>query len=335
MVKIKPSQIKSCMKVVMQCIKLSRSIPFSSTSNFMSDRLDKDFLINLGLKLGLDSLKLFVNNWQDFFYIGDLKKLLEGMKSHVEGKLTVPREVVQLIMQYFCSNDMHGEDSCDLLQFFVSGDANYNRAVKKIIKNSKSYIPSALLCLAKQEHERNVSVKGDVNFSSSIFEIIQCAFSSMDIRKLPISATDSLQPYLSWLFQHYVEAPPKDVAKSAQFATTIQMLETHCECHPEILLRFLQTVEKSPSLLKQSSSLTTKLVVAYQHHFLQRFDCCGHASYGSVINDMVKARLQCKQYAKNGDNQFDILVIEKIKLAHSGKKKLLRMINDEFSKKKL
>lgn len=334
MVKIKPSQIKSCMKVMMQCLKLSHSQP--SMSNSTSDHHNKDYLINRSLKLGLDSLKLFVNHWQDFFDINDLKKLLEGIKSHMEVKLTVSRVVVKLIMQYFCSNDRDSEDSWDLLQFFVSGDENYNRAITKIIKHSRSYQPLALLSLAKQEHERNVNVKGNMNFSSSIFKIIQCAFISMDIHKLSICSRDSLQPYLNWLYHQYIEAPPKDVAKSAQFTMIIQLLEMiHCEHYTEILLRFIQTIEKSPSLLEQSSSVTTKSVVAYQHQFLQCFDHCCHTSYGRAINLMLEARLKCKQYAKNGDNQYDILVIERIKLAHFGKKKLLRIMNDEFSKRKL
>lgn len=59
---------------------------------------------------------------------------------------------------------------------------------------------------------------------------------------------------------------------------------------------------------------------------------CGHGAYANVISEMQRARLYCKQYSKDGDKKFDAEVVTSIKDSHTGKKKLMRMLDSEFGR---
>ena len=52
-------------------------------------------------KLGISSLRLFISRWQDFFECRNLKELLIVLKPQITEAKAIPREVTQLVMQYY------------------------------------------------------------------------------------------------------------------------------------------------------------------------------------------------------------------------------------------
>ena len=54
-------------------------------------------------KLGIPSLRLFISRWQNFFECRNLKELLMVLKPQITDCKIVPREVTQLVMQYYAA----------------------------------------------------------------------------------------------------------------------------------------------------------------------------------------------------------------------------------------
>ncbi|CAH1775238.1 unnamed protein product [Owenia fusiformis] len=327
--------IESCLKVVVHCVKLSRGngIVF----NFLLDQRDKDFILTLAKKVGISCLKLFVSDWREFFSNYEIKRLLMHLKETILECKSLPKEVVTLIMHYYESVEQHEEHACDLLSFFKPNDSNYTKAVMKILANANRYPPNALFQLAKMQHDAK-KVKSEI-MDKNTMDIVELALKQLEKSYNGYEASQTVLNHIDWMYKLCTSGAlgqPKEISKSEQFTKMVSTLSETCSKHPEIILRVLQHLEKCPDLLKKCSSLGNTLIDAYRNSFEHQFQDCGHGSYGSVITEMVKARLHCKQYAKNGgDTKFDDVVVEHVKFVHSGKKKLQRMIDEEFGRKRL
>ncbi len=305
---------------------------------------DFSFLLTLVARLGLGSLRLFGTEWYTYLKCADAKRIIEVLSPDISSARTVPKEVVALIMQYFGANQQHGESACDLLKHFKPADANYKAAVNKICENAMYYSANALFEIARYEVKVAPSpppakkgrgsgaaaVVSKETMNKDAFAVIEKAIENLTRTSAP-NITSVTYAHLDWVCDLCNNTPvSKEVPKGYFFSEFIKLLQKHAKCHPGVLMRILQYVEKMPALLKVANVLGDTLVESYQAHFTQRLRECGHAAYSSVINEMHRARLQCRQYTKNGDSKFDIEVVKHVRSCHNGKKKLLKMLDQEF-----
>ena len=169
---------------------------------------------------------------------------------------------------------------------------------------------------------------GEEAMSNEVFQIIEHALINLRMTT-PTNVTSDTYIHLDWLCSKCT------VGNSSRtyLSRTIGMLQEHCGTHPGILLHVLQTLDKTPTQAKAARVLGDTLVGSYTQHFIERLHECSHSAYGNVINEMRCAQLHCKQYVQGGDELFEERVISKVRDVHSGKKKLLRMLDGEFGQK--
>lgn len=139
-----------------------------------------------------------------------------------------------------------------------------------------------------------------------------------------------LYEQLDWLFKVCTTGPIKDIHKSPHFQKMITMITKHAASAPDVLLRILQNVEKTPSLLKHVESISQALVGSYLEYFSNKLFSCSHSAYNNVINEMLRAKLDCKHFLKDGEAQFDERVVSSIRSLHRNRKKFIRMLDAEF-----
>ncbi len=71
-----------------------------------------------------------------------------------------------------CSNEgSHSDGACSMLEFFTPGDANYKKAVKIIMANSKNYSINSLFELAKLLSNNSPKAAKGGSMSAETFEV--------------------------------------------------------------------------------------------------------------------------------------------------------------------
>ena len=231
---------------------------------------------------------------------------------------------------------LHTDSACQLLSFFKPNDVNFKQASSKILENFRNFTVNTLFELAKLEMSNSPAKKtksGEEMLTEDMYKIIEKALANL---KNTLSSGINAETYnhLEWLCVKCSVGPAKEVtSKSSYLARIISLLKEHSGRHPGVILHVLQLLEKTPTLFKLASALGEALVNAYSQHFIDRFHDCSHAAYGNVINEMRCAQLHCKQYVKGGDTLFEGRVVIRVREAHSGKKKLLRMLDVMFGPK--
>ena len=289
------------------------------------ESVDREFVFSLARKLGVPSLSIFSECWQNIFSCKDLQELVLFMEPKVGEQRALPAEVTTIIMEYYDAKRFHEDDACTLMtRFFKPGDDNYQTAVRKILDNWDNYHAGALFHLAQLQQQQRRRRK-DV-MDQEVFAVVQKAFEKISL----VSA--KILEYVEWVFIACTCSNRKDPSKSLFYGKMVACVCQHARSHPEVILKVLQSMEPHPALMKHSSAidLGAALIGSYKEHFLCRFRDCGHAAYTTVIGEMHRARLECKHYIKNGDIDFDAEVVEFIRRMHSTKKKLMKMLDQDF-----
>jgi len=289
---------------------------------------EHEFIFNLARKLGVSSLRIFSDCWQQFLSCQDLQQLIvtvapDGRDKDVEA--TLAPELVKIIGQFYVAQLRHDEDSCLLLtKYFKSSDEQYAGIVETIRQNAKFYHAGALFHLAQLQASNRQCCRNIMD--TDVFEIITKAFENLSAQP-----SQKVLDYIDWVFSTCT-SNKRSPAKSPFYMKLINMISKHSRAHPEMLLRVLQHMETHGSLMKHSTAaeLGSSLVTGYCEHFLGRVRDCGHAAYATVIAEMQRARLECRHYVTNGETMFDSEVIGAIRKVHSTKKKLMKLLSDNF-----
>lgn len=295
-----------------------------NTDNKRVESVDREFVFSLARKLGISSLGIFSETWQNIFSCKDLQELVLFLEPKDGERHDLPDVVTKVIMEFYEAKRFHEDDACLLLtRFFQPADASYRQAVEKILDNSENYHAGALFNLAQLQLQQKQRRK-DV-MDHEVFAIVVKAFERIT------GITPKLLEYVDWVFCACTRNR-NDPSRSPFYSRMIQCICQYAKSHPEVILKVLQNMEQHPTLIKHSSAvdLGNSLIGAYKEHFLCRFRDCGHAAYMTVIGEMQRARLECKHYIKNGDIDFDSEVVEFIRRMHNTKKKLMKMLDQEF-----
>jgi len=305
-----------------------------SGANIMSidrqmDAVEREFIFSLACKLGFSSLSVFSDSWQCFLSCQDLQQLVvmvaDNDKVDELTSAAPPPQLMKIIMEFYESRLFHDEESCLLLTKYVKpSDGEYARIVEMIVQNAEHYDTGALFHLA-QLQAANRRGRKDV-MDSSIFTIITKAFEN-----LKGTPSVKLLEYIGWVFS-MCTSNRREPAKSPFYTKLMTLVCKHSGAHTDVLLRILQRIESHGSLVKHSTAteLGLALVARYREHFLSRFRDCGHAAYAAIISEMIRARLECRHYVKNGEVMFDTEVIEVIRRSHQTKKKLMKLLSADF-----
>ena len=302
-----------------------------STENRLSDR---QFVFQLARQMGTSSLKLFAGQWEEVFSVDDMQELVMMFAAQIRDYKTMPRNVVAIITQFYDCKMPHNESACDLLSLFTLGDVNYSSAVGKIRTNLHNFHPNAIFELAKQQQALNVAGSDDesgVLMDEGTFSLVEHALENIQVS--PETTNAKTREYIRWTYRCCGGGgsnKPKDIAKSALFTRMIRMLCGNACYSPDMLLVMLECLDKVPGMTRHIVALGSTLLSAYLHYFDRRFSECSHATYANVIGEMQRARLQCRQYVKDGDTQFGDTVVAAVRTSHAGKKKLQKMLEKEF-----
>ncbi|KAK3585014.1 hypothetical protein CHS0354_024928 [Potamilus streckersoni] len=328
-----------CTRILLHCIRqYNKDQSWRQFSLLTSSILD--FLLLLSRDLNIKFLKLVLPHWADlsrFFSGTKLKVLTEKMKEHFT-KSAIPRDLIQMLFKYFESNCMHDEESCELLTFFEAGDESYMGALQKISANAANYTARALLFVAQLENGRleGVSTTPDV-FSKEVHCLILRALQRLEIEKKGKTSrlewsisNSSVNSYLKWVFSCLSKKPESDILKGEQFSEiTDQMVKTFPD-DPEIYLSFFRSIDSCKALLnKAKEKLGSALLETYKNHFTNVLSYSNHSAYPGILREMNQAYQNCKQFVENGELSF-IGVLRHIRDCNRGKKKLLRMMEQDF-----
>jgi len=291
------------------------------------DTCGLEFIFRLARRLGIFSLRIFMDNWQQFLTCEQLQQLIvlvapTDQDDGVTSPLTP--ELVKIIQAFYSSRLFHNEDSCLLLtKYLKPSDDLYGTVVATILENAEHYNTEALFHLAQLQAANRQRCK-DV-MDADVFAIVTKAFDNIS----QASSSEKMLGYIDWLFKMCTSNRRRSL--SPFYA---QMISLMCGSgtDQQILLHVLQRMESQKSLMLHSSSaeLGVALVHRYREHFRKRFGECGHTAYSSVISEMHRARRECRQFVKNGEPMFDSEVVDVVRTSHSTKKKLMKLLSVDF-----
>jgi len=299
-----------------------------NSSDRQAESVEREFIFNLTRRLGILSLAIFSQGWQSIFSCKELQELIMIIEPKVNENpdLPLPDNVISVIMEFCEAKCFHEEDACVLLtKFFKPGDTNFCIAIDKIIGNAENFHAGALFHLAQLQQTQKRGRKNVMD--ADVFAIVEKAVEKIS------QVTPKILEYIDWMFTSCISSNRREPLKSAFLSKMVTVVCSRAQSHPEIILRLLQNMEQhQQGLVRHSttSELGTALVIAYREHFACRFRDCGHAAYATVIAEMQRARLECKHYVKNGETDFDAVVVEYIRRTHHTKKKLMKLLLQEF-----
>ena len=291
------------------------------------DSMVKKQIFKLARKLGVSSLRIFSDSWQQFLSCRDLQQLIVtvapgGRDKDVEASLAP--ELVKIIGQFYGAQLHHDEDSCLLLtKYFKSSDEQYAAIVETILQNAKFYHAGALFHLAQLQASNRQCCQNIMD--TDVFEIITKAFENLSGKP-----SGKVLGYIEWVFS-MCTSDERSPEKSPFYMKLMNVILEHCRAHPEMLLGIVQHMDSQRLLVKQptAAELRSSLVTGYCEHFLGRVRDCGCAAYATVIAEMQRTRLQlCR--VRNGETMFDSEVIGAIRKVHSTNKKLMKLLSDNF-----
>ncbi len=316
--------VEHMLRFAIHAYKNTRNFYIPPRSGVDTKKQDRDFMFSLAQRLGVSSLKLFLNKWEKIFNCNDIRDLVSMFDTQIREAASIPEEVVELIMQALGSYMSHGEECCELMAFFQPGEDSYKQAFNKVMENFSTFNMNTLFQIARRHWEHKVKLRDTVDRET--FALIEKA-----LQRLSHINSVKLE-HIDWMFEVCTSGSEtsKEIMKCSKFQNMMTAVIEFAKSSPEIILRILHNAEKVSGLLKHLHTLCKLLIKAYLHYFDKRFSDCGHGAYGTVINEMHRARLECKHYLKNGEKEFDVEVVLVIRNMHSTKKKLMKMLDVEF-----
>ena len=298
-----------------------------------SETVEREFMFSLAHKLGVRSLAIFSEIWQEFLTCEQLQQLVvmvapAAAEPEVGGAAeSLSPELIKIIEEFYDCRLFHVEDSCLMLtKYLKPNDTEYSKIVGMILDNSEHYHSEALFHLAQLMASKR-RCRRDL-MDSDIFAVITKAFDNLSGTSAPGKMLDQVD----WMFA-MCTGNRRDPARSPFYAKMINLLCRPGDgTHREVLLRVLQRMESQPSLMKHptAAQLGLTLVSGYRKYFTGRFHVCGHAAYAGIIAEMQRARLECRHYVKNGEVVFDNEVVDLIRRSHGTKKKLMKLLSVDF-----
>jgi len=322
--------LRFCLHVYHQSKLFHGRNPFSDDKQV--ETAEREYVFNMARKLGVSSLRIFSDNWQQFLDCEQLQQLVlmaapMEETDHDKGATSpLAPELIQIIQEFYNSRLFHDKDSCLLLtKYLKSSNVLYGRVVASILENAECYHAEALfhlaqLQLAKKRSRREV-------MDSEVFAIVRKAFQNLN-KYVP----RNILQYVDWLFT-VCTSSQRGPAKYPFYTEMIDLVCNSCT-DPQILLHVLQRMESKKLLTKQSvdTKLGLALIRRYREHFPKRFSECSHTAYAAVLAEMQRARLECRRYVEDGEVVFDSEVVDLVRSSHSTKKKLLELLSINFPK---
>ena len=292
-------------------------------------KLDYDYLgmeqiFNLARKLGVSSLRIFSDSWQQFLSCKGLQQLIvEVAPPYGTVEASLAPELLKIIGQFYVAQLHHGEDSCLLLtKYFKSSDEQYAAIVETILQNAKFYHAGALFHLAQLQASNRQCCQNIMD--TDVFEIITKAFEN-----LSEEPSEKVLGYIKWVFSMCTSderSPEKSPFYMKLMNVILKQISNSC-AHPKMLLVIVQHMDPQ-CLPVTAEELRSSLVTGYCEHFLGRVRDCGRAAYATVIAEMHRTRRQlCR--VRNGETMFSE-VIGAIRKVHSTNKKLMKLLSDNF-----
>ena len=336
-----PSVLEALFKLSIYILKIVKRFAWSSG--------DHDMVISLACELGTRSLHHLSGNWEGLFDCSQLKRLIDRLSTNFKDKKPPPTDVTHIILEFFESSQWHSEeDASDLLGYFSPGDDNYEKVIKAIMdKSPTSFHPNVLFSVAKQQLDMSKSptkARSMVKpMNADTFAMVEKALEMLP--KLDHSGSHSQLYYsgaqwvesithnIEWLVQACTTRSPKTIAKDQWFKKMVAAfcLIEECASKSEVLFLLLEKLKDIPHIDKHRSHLGTALMASLITHFNYRLHRISHTSYRTVVNEMHKARIKCKQYLTEGDILFVEKVIPGIKENNHTKRKLMKMIDEDFA----
>lgn len=335
--------------VVLHTLEKAKVFYLGLDSEEAARRMEKEFLVTLINHLGLEGLRLLVGRWDGPLKCREIKELVVSFEPQIRALGTVPRDVIALLHEFFASRCQHDEDACDLLRFFVPRDENWYFAVRAILENARFYHPNTFFELARQEYQHTMSSPADAlpgavpGFATTgSFEIVlsflekgfECFQKGYDYCH-PLTSNAKTMQYVDWMCNAFVVdgfggGVIDATSTNTNIVRIVQLVNERARGSPDFILRMLQNMERSAIAARYAEPLRSGLVLAYKEHFDYKVYQSSHSAYASVINDMHRARLVCKQYVPNGEADFDAVVVDHVRTVHRSKKKLVKMLASEF-----
>ncbi|XP_060070349.1 uncharacterized protein LOC132550321 [Ylistrum balloti] len=326
----------SCIKFLLRLVKLCNKSEAGQKAMLCTS------FVEVGLPIHLEFLSLILPDWQElclFFHTEHLKKIIQVMKD-VDN---IPKEIIDMLLKYFEAPYKHDEECSEFLRF-VHDRALRQDALQKVIYNYKNYTPTALLLLAKIEHnesESSILPYGDI-FSENVFLLIQQAFRRL--REISNESNEEVETFsvdlrvhLLWFFEKISDCGKfgtnygNDIVKGSQFSTIMDDLAKTIRNDSQLLVSFFSEMKKSRPLFDRAKQvLGEHLIGNYQRRFQKRLRTCGRCSYEYVLQEMKEARNHCVQYVDNGSALFKRNVTDSIRRLHRGKKKFLQLMDSKF-----
>lgn len=288
-------------------------------------------------------------------------ELLGLLQPQIAALACFPREVAQLVLQYYSSGLTYVDDAHTLISIFTPGDDNYNKSLGAVLEHPDHFSHVSLFELALRHDQlvdgpwptsTNQSAAAS-RFLSSVVQVVPESLEwrhavSEEVLQLGLAGLASMaraepsrwlshsMEYIEWLVLRTSSGhTARQVTQSAEFSRLLEALCLHCQQQPEILLRALTVLERRGGAVLRSALINPvrrTLVTAFRASFLTLVSSSTSAGYSSIINKLVKAREHCRQHLRGNDGilLFDQEVLTTIRKTHTGKKKLQKMIKEEF-----
>lgn len=342
--------LEVCLSVAVNAMKSGDDL-LRSDDELHSLEMTRSYVIGLVAKLGAHSLTHLLGRWQGIMKCADIKKLLSALNLE-NTPLDLPSEAQMLLREYFEMNRMHGDTAFDMLNYYDPASTQYRQAVDTIYENATWYTVHTLFEIAKREYEYYIpkatsqpkkKKSGGKNSAADnpkpgsktgasgetmvpeVFRFIEKAIINLgttNTKNLPNLTNE----YLVWAMQVCVKK-----SSDKYFSSLMSVIQEHVKNKPDVLIEVLHFAEKNKSVQAQVRPLSDCLIQSYNSYFVDRVSGSVHTNYSAVINDMRRARYHCIDHVPNGAARFDKDVIAVVKRFHSGKKKLLRMLDEAFS----
>ena len=270
--------------------------------------------------------------------------IIQAMKEMMtsEEMDNMPSDVSSILLKYFESSCRHGQESVELMQFYMAGTKNSTAALEKVIKNSKKYTSSALLSMAI-DVSKNANIKTPKMDKKAIFiPIVFSLFESACEKKTDGTSaliyvdfygrqdSSDTAAYLQWFYNEIAKRNTAAVANGPQYAKFLDLLSS-TPLQVETLVAFMKTIEDCKFI---HSAAKEKIGVAIIHRYEQRFKteltAVSHSAYHRLLQNMCSAQQICAQYVHDGASKFQTAVVDFIRKHHKSKRKLIKLLDQYF-----
>ena len=329
------------LKFLINCIKRhnNRKANFNSGLSTMQNMLEV-----LCRKLGTKFTEIILVYWEEmikFFRTGQLTSLVHTMKAVHTLEKPLSTDMIEVVMNFFSGKFQHDVDSCQLLVFFGTGDATYNRAVGLIRENAANFTPAALLHVAHKQMENQSDSEriplGNI-FSNEVELFVNCALHRIGVEnkvdthyygdKNLLSGTPNVD--VQWVFKALLEKSADVVAKSRQFSELLDLLGETFSNDLQTILSLLSCIEdRQPLLEKCRTRFGPRIVELVNRSLFDVLSHINHSSYGRILQQLETTYGYYTKYVTDGRDEFKRM-LSKMTRVYKTKKKLITMMNQYF-----